>query len=369
VTGTNDAPVVSGAVTGAATEDGAAVKLDGLVNASDVDDNTTLSIVDVPANLPAGVTYDAATHSFAIDPSDAAYQALGLGATQVVTVNYGVSDGSATTAGSVSWTVTGVNDAPVAHADTASVDEKASVTIDVLGNDTDIDAGDSKAIVGVGATALGGVVTIVDGHLVYAATADTLSLLNLGQSAVDTFTYTMEDSHGALSTATVSVTVNGVADGADLIGGNHDQTLIGTGLDEHITGGNAKDTLSGGAGADTLDGGNGTDSLSGGSGIDRLFGGAGADTLDGGLGSDTLSGGNGPDLFVFGAHFGHDVVTDLANEDSLSFAHGLFASFTDFMAHAHQVGNDVVITYDADDSIVLQHTTLGALAPASVLLG
>jgi VCBS repeat-containing protein len=369
VTGTNDAPVVSGAVTGSATEDGAAVTLNGLANASDVDDNTTLSIVNLPVDLPAGVTYDVATHSFSLDASDAAYQSLGAGATQVVTVNYGVSDGSLTTAGAVSWTVTGVNDAPVAHADTASVDEKASVTIDVLGNDTDVDAGDTKTIVGVGATALGGVVTVVDGHLVYAATADTLSLLNLGQSAVDTFTYTMKDSQGALSTATVSVTVNGVADGADLIGGNHDQTLLGTALDEHITGGNGKDTLSGGGGADTLDGGNGTDSLSGGSGIDRLFGGNGADTLDGGPGSDSLTGGAGPDVFAFGAHFGHDVVTDFANEDTLSFAHGLFATFTDFMAHAHQVGNDVVITYDADDSIVLQHTTLSALGPSDVLLG
>ncbi|MDB5475721.1 MAG: tandem-95 repeat protein [Phenylobacterium sp.] len=369
VTGTNDAPVVSGAVTGSATEDGAVVKLDGLGAASDVDDNTTLSVVNVPSTLPAGVTYDAATHSFALDPANAAYQSLGLGATQVVTVNYGVSDGSLTTAGAVSWTVTGANDAPIAHADTALVNEKASVVIDVLGNDTDVDAGDSKSIVSVGATALGGVVTIVDGHLVYSATADTLSLLNLGQSQVDTFTYTMKDSHGALSTSTVAVTVNGVADGADLIGGNHDQTLIGTGLDEHISGGNAKDTLSGGGGADTLDGGNGTDSLAGGSGIDRLYGGNGADTLDGGLGNDTLTGGNGPDVFVFGLHFGHDVITDFANEDTLSFAHGLFTGFSDFMAHAHQVGNDVVISYGADDTIVLQHTTLSALAPSDVLLG
>ena len=112
VSGTNDAPVVSGAVSGNATEDGAALTLNALANASDVDDNTSLSVVNVPA-LPAGVTYDAATHSFTLNPSDAAYQHLAQGQSLDVTVNYGVSDGLATTAASVKFTVSGSNDAPV----------------------------------------------------------------------------------------------------------------------------------------------------------------------------------------------------------------------------------------------------------------
>src|SRR5919202_1340706 len=103
LTGTNDAPVVIGAVTGTATEDGAKSTLNALANASDVDDNTTLSVVNVPATLPAGVSYDAATHSFTLDPSGAAYQHLAVGQTTTVTVSYGVSDGTATTAASVSW--------------------------------------------------------------------------------------------------------------------------------------------------------------------------------------------------------------------------------------------------------------------------
>ena len=116
ITGTNDAPVVSGAVTGNATEAGTSVTLNALLNASDVDDGTTLTVTSVPGVLPAGVTYNAATHAFTLDPTNAAYQSLSVGVTQVVTVAYSVSDGLTSTPASVSFTVTGTNDAPVVTA-------------------------------------------------------------------------------------------------------------------------------------------------------------------------------------------------------------------------------------------------------------
>ncbi|WP_034475821.1 VCBS domain-containing protein, partial [Afipia sp. OHSU_I-uncloned] len=111
ITGTNDAPVVSGVVSDpSAVEDGSTRTLDALANASDVDDGATLSVVnvpgvDVPGSLPAGVTYDAVNHTFTLDPNNAAYQHLAEGATTTVTVNYGVSDGIVTTPtpASVSW--------------------------------------------------------------------------------------------------------------------------------------------------------------------------------------------------------------------------------------------------------------------------
>ena len=143
VIGTNDAPIVAGALTAAATEDGAAVVVNGLSNATDIDRGAVLRVVAAPppasavevnvsaagiaetatvpppilpfdaATLPAGVTFDAATDSFAIDPTNAAFQSLGQGQTRIVTVNFGVSDGMANTAASVSFTVTGTNDAPI----------------------------------------------------------------------------------------------------------------------------------------------------------------------------------------------------------------------------------------------------------------
>ncbi len=112
VSGVNDAPAVSGAVTSASVEDGASSTLDALANASDVDDGATLQATNVAAVLPAGVTYNAAAHTFTLDPTNAAYQYLALNQPTTVTVNYGVTDGLATTPASVAWTLTGANDAP-----------------------------------------------------------------------------------------------------------------------------------------------------------------------------------------------------------------------------------------------------------------
>jgi VCBS repeat-containing protein len=147
--GTNDAVVVSGAVTTTATEDGVPATLDALANASDVDTGQTLSVVDVPADLPAGVTYNAAAHSFALDPTHAAYQHLAAGAQMTVTVNYGLSDGTATTAASVSWTVIGTNDAPVVSGAVtgAATEDGAASTLDARAHASDVDDGTTLSVV------------------------------------------------------------------------------------------------------------------------------------------------------------------------------------------------------------------------------
>jgi VCBS repeat-containing protein len=126
LTGTNDAPVVSGVVTGAATEDGTGVTLDALKNASDADAGAVLAVVDV-STLPPGVTYDAATHSFTLDPAHSAYQSLAEGKTQTVKVEYNVSDGTTSTAAFVSWTVTGANDAPTGGVSVAGTPTQGQV--------------------------------------------------------------------------------------------------------------------------------------------------------------------------------------------------------------------------------------------------
>jgi len=145
ITGTNDAPVVTGAVTGVATEDGAGVTLDALANASDVDAGAILSVVDVPGALPAGVTYNPATGSFTLDPANAAYQSLAAGATTSVSVSYGVSDGTVTTPASVSWTVTGTNDAPaIGGVSTGSVTEDTATSASGAVTISDADTGQSS---------------------------------------------------------------------------------------------------------------------------------------------------------------------------------------------------------------------------------
>ena len=160
ITGTNDAPTVSGAVTATVAEDASVSTLDALANASDVDDGASLSIVNVPTTLPAGVTYDAVHHTFTLDPGNAAYQHLAAGQTTVVTVNYGVTDGIVTvpTAASVSWTITGTNDAPTVSAaltDTANEGD-AAFTRNLLTHASDVDDGDTLSVANVSYTVDGG---------------------------------------------------------------------------------------------------------------------------------------------------------------------------------------------------------------------
>ncbi|MDH4375011.1 MAG: VCBS domain-containing protein [Ramlibacter sp.] len=149
ITGTNDAPVVKGTVSNSADEDAKPVPLDALAGASDVDNDTELQVINVPQTLPAGVTYDADTHMFTLDPRHPEYQTLGEGVKTTVVVNYGISDGLTTTSNSVQWVVTGTNDAPqVVRAVTGSATEDGAVsTLDAFVNIEDVDTDDVLTVV------------------------------------------------------------------------------------------------------------------------------------------------------------------------------------------------------------------------------
>ncbi|HVI30596.1 VCBS domain-containing protein [Phenylobacterium sp.] len=348
VTGTNDAPTVSAAVRGSANEGGAAVTVQALAHAADADDGAVLSITGVGL-LPAGVSYDSGTQTFTLDPTHPAYNALRGGEAMTVSASYLVSDGTASTAQTASWTVMGTNDAPTPTDDAGAVDNNASVVIDVLSNDSDPDTGDTHTLVSVSATSAGGHVSVVDGKAVYVADANAFDSLTRGTTATDSFSYVMRDGSGAESTATVTVTVTGTAAPPVVIqAGNGDSRLNGDSGDDQLYGGNGKDELSGFAGNDLLSGGNGKDSLSGGTGDDRL------------------TGGNGNDQFHFAAVFGHDVVTDFHRGDQLVF-NGVFGTFESVMQHAQQDGDDVVITLDGASAVRLEDVSLSSLRSSDFL--
>lgn len=101
-----------------------------------------------------------------------------------------------------------------------------------------------------------------------------------------------------------------------------------------------------------------------------LDGGAGGDRLIGGMGDETLAGGSGDDVFVIGADGGLDTITDFkigGDLDIVAFQAGLFADFTDLLAHSQQVGDDVLITLSASDAVLLQSIALGDLASGDFL--
>lgn len=208
LTGTNDAPVVSGVVTGLATEDGAAVTLNGLANATDVDNGAVLSIVNVPASLPAGVSSSGS--SFTLDPTDAAYQSLAAGQTTIVTVNYGVSDGTVTTAAAASWTVTGANDAPVVSGAVtgSAIEGGALVSLAALANASDPDNGAVLSVTGVGSLPAGVSYVSATKSFTLDPTDPAYSGLNTGQSQVVSVSY-------------------GVTDGTDTTPGSVSWTLAG----------------------------------------------------------------------------------------------------------------------------------------------
>ncbi len=182
--------------------------------------------------------------SYSYVADTAAADALGTGVTATDTFSYAISDGEGGTAfTTLTITLTGTNDTPVAIADTASVtedaadqagndDSNAATTIvagNVLTNDTDVDTGDTRSVTGVAAgtpgSASGSVATGVTGTYgsvnIAANGAYTYSLDNtdaavqalaVGETLTDTFTYTITDSQGATSSTTLTVTVNGSND-------------------------------------------------------------------------------------------------------------------------------------------------------------
>ena len=131
----------------------------------------------------------------------------------------------ATDTASVTVTINGVNDAPDAVNDTATVNEDATTAnlrASLLANDTDPDSGETATlkITAVTQGAKGSVVlndngtpvNFSDDIVTYTADGAVLDALAVGQSTTDTFSYTVTDAQGATDTASVTVTINGVND-------------------------------------------------------------------------------------------------------------------------------------------------------------
>ena len=141
--------------------------------------------------------------TFTYDPrSVASIQALPEGGSTTDTFTYTVRDAAgATSTATVTITIGGKNDAPTANPDAFGAIANVPTTFNVLANDTDIDSGDTRTIQSVDSpSALGATITFdASGNITYTAPA--------GTSGTDTFTYTIVDSHGATSTATVTVSV------------------------------------------------------------------------------------------------------------------------------------------------------------------
>ncbi|SDJ13357.1 VCBS repeat-containing protein [Paraburkholderia steynii] len=184
------------------------------------------------------------TYTYVVDNSNADVQALRLSTDQLVEhFTYTITDPlGATDQAELDIVISGQNDNPAAQDDQATAVEAGGTnngtpgidpTANVLTNDTDVDAGDSKTVDGVrsGTEAAGGNLTAVTGATAIAGTYGTLTInpdgsytytvdnslaavqaLIPGQSVTDVFTYRMHDTAGAADTAQLTVQVQGAWD-------------------------------------------------------------------------------------------------------------------------------------------------------------
>ncbi len=202
-------------------------KLDLLLNDTDLDhDQLTVDSFDVTGTH--GTVTDNNDGTLTYDPNGQFDDLVPPETPQDQdTFDYTVSDGKGgTDVGTVTITVTGLNDDPVANDDQDSTDEDTKKTIDVVANDNDVDR---PSIIGIGSvdtTTLQtkGTVTIDADPRSGLQKLDRIDYdpagqfeaLKDGEQEVDSFNYTLQDGGGATSApARVDVTVTGVNDAPD----------------------------------------------------------------------------------------------------------------------------------------------------------
>src|SRR5690606_14804124 len=178
------------------------------------------------------------SYTYVVDNANPTVQALGNDDPLSESFTYTVRDpqGGTDTA-TLTITITGANDAPVAEGETNAVTEAGVLpngntptagdplaTGNVLANDTDVE-NDSLSVSGLagGSQVLGafvkagtyGVLTLNPdggyGYVLNNLDPDTFGLRQ-GQSVEEAFTYTVSDGNGGTATATLTITVHGTND-------------------------------------------------------------------------------------------------------------------------------------------------------------
>ena len=228
-----------------------------LTNDTDIDAGDTKTVVGVQPGIQASTSGSVATsvvgsfgsivinangsYTYTVDNSNAAIQALRLsGQTLTDTFTYTMRDtGGLESTTQIAITIQGVNDTPTAVSDANTAIEAGGLTNgtaglnpggNVLANDTDVDAGDTKTVVGirhgthltssgsVASTVVGTYGSIVinsDGTYTYNVDNSNIAVQALrlsGQTLTDTFTYTMRDTDGLESTTQITLTIQGAND-------------------------------------------------------------------------------------------------------------------------------------------------------------
>ena len=201
------APVALNDAITVAEGDGATV-IDVLGNDSDANgDDLTVSSVDDDQTIGQVTLVDGVVR---YDPNGQ-FESLAAGQTATDSFSYTVSDGNGGfDTATVTVTITGENDSPTAVDDApAGIDEDAvQVEIDVLGNDSDLD-GDGLTVQSVDDSQTQGDVFINGQGQVRYTPGAAFQSLGEGETATDSFSYTISDGNGGTDSATVTLTITG----------------------------------------------------------------------------------------------------------------------------------------------------------------
>ncbi len=210
IAGLNDAPFANDDT--ASTSEDAPVSGNVLANDTDVDVEPL--IVTNPGTYVGayGTLVLAADGSYTYTPNAAA-QGLDDGETAQDVFSYTASDGTASDSATLTVTVNGANDAPVANDDSnMTTEDGPPVSGNVLANDTDVD-GEAVTVANPG-TYVGSYGTLVlaaDGSYTYTPDQAAAQGLDTGEVAQDVFSYTASDGT-ATDDATLTINVSGLND-------------------------------------------------------------------------------------------------------------------------------------------------------------
>ncbi|MDM5116596.1 VCBS domain-containing protein, partial [Aeromonas salmonicida] len=225
ITGVNDGAVISGADTGAVTEDASPDVLtdSGVLTVTDVDGADEAKFIagsGVASNGALGSLTITEGGEWTYNVANGDVQYLGKGETKVETFVVKSLDGTEHT---VTITITGVNDgAVISGNDTGAVlEDESTPTLTETGSltVTDVDGADeAKFVAGAGtpsADALGSLTITEGGAWTYNVANGDVQYLGKGETKVETFVVKSLDG----TEHTVTITITGVNDGA-VISGN-----------------------------------------------------------------------------------------------------------------------------------------------------
>jgi VCBS repeat-containing protein len=350
LTGVNDVPVAKEIANLTTNEDATnPFKLNLLLTASDAEGdiltfgNPTIIYSDGDRTVQVNEA-----GQLSLDPNQ--FNGLAAGESEAITVNYKISDGTATITNTANILVEGRNDAIrlAKQIPDQVVRDTDSFYLNVSDNFSDADTNEklnfrAKGLPeGLSISPQGVISGQTQSNGDYSVVITAQDLTTLARDYVKLNVYELisgADTDDRLTGNSKFNEIKSLAGNDRISGfGGSDRLFGGDGSDV-LRGGTQSDQLFGEAGSDRLFGGYGKDLLKGGTENDRLFGGNGDDELVGGKGDDELVGDEGADIFVLQSRHGLDTISDFnLNEDRLV----LSTNFTTSLGLSETDGNTTI---------------------------